>query len=568
MTSEQVLEAQKEIKVTQRSFSGGMNLFRDPSKLQEDEYTLLSNGRPRFDTIEPIKLPLEIMDGVPPGKKQGCYAAGSYILLFVAGLAYYRNFDNPAVTHFTPVAGFTAMSATVDYIFAALVPASFNNYTRKLAPSENVKDDVLFVGSISGSPQCIVVQDGINQPQIISTVVAARTAYTYLQWTTTFREYIPVGTVMRYIGSILYIVSPDRSQIYRSVSGRPLDFMVIIDTLGNKLPSEMDGGASMVSHKASFNPIIEIKPLNTQDGAFIVSTVADTIKVIPDFTDLQYGEPSFSNIPLFSTGVISPHSITELLGDTVLVDVKGLVSFNAVEQAGIEGQNSPFSLQISELFNGINQTVTCAISFDNYGFFALDSIYGYGVLIYDTLLEKFVSFDLLSNVEGKILQFAELKISGRRSLFFITDDNKLFEYNASSSTALCGLYTRELCSNDPEVEQYLTGLKLIFLDTEEAGSVSVTPILDRFRGETLSKSLKVNLIPQAYPIDIPFGNSNTDTTKNIIFKWNKEQVSWKIGFLIQWNFHSNLSHFSSMSKAEMSEITLEDQGISIYTPSV
>src|SRR5437773_363986 len=82
-----------EFKKIQDSFIGGMNRASDPSRIGDNEYTLLINGRARYDTITPIKLPLQLTTGLPlSGNMQGCYGAGSIILIFIDGLAYVRDF--------------------------------------------------------------------------------------------------------------------------------------------------------------------------------------------------------------------------------------------------------------------------------------------------------------------------------------------------------------------------------------------------------------------------------------------------------------------------------------------
>lgn len=44
-------------------------------------------------------------------------------------------------------------------------------------------------------------------------------------------------------------------------------------------------------------------------------------------------------------------------------------------------------------------------------------------------------------------------------------------------------------------------------------------------------------------MEIPFGNSNEDSTKNITFTWvNGLRTGWKTGLFIEWNFRASLSN--------------------------
>src|SRR6478736_10320565 len=88
----------------QTSFSGGLNLLLEDSRLPViikpkegqtsydatyNQYRIGSNIRTRFDVATPTKASVE--DGfAPAGLKQGILTFGNYIIIFVAGDAYYR----------------------------------------------------------------------------------------------------------------------------------------------------------------------------------------------------------------------------------------------------------------------------------------------------------------------------------------------------------------------------------------------------------------------------------------------------------------------------------------------
>lgn len=401
------------ITYTQSSFEGGMNLLSLDTNLQPNQYIKGINVRSRFGDIEPIKAPIEIKTGLPDEiiLMQGLYSFGSLMVVFVDGLAFYRLATASA---WVQIAGF-AMSEIANRIYCCGVPQSSLNYSRTnigATPSAGV---TLESTTIATSPVALVVQDGINQPWLIFSDGTARISSTYDQWdVTTNREYIPIGLQMVYFDGILFLVSADKKRIYRSVSGRPLDFVIAIDNGANKISD-----AEITSFAVDSNEINLLTQLNTD--SLIVGTAYSAYSVTPDFTPetLLYGEPIFSQIFLFTAGVSNQFCFADILGDFAFIDKEGLKSFNGVIQLKFEGNNTIFSLSISKLFNQITQDDPCVGSFDNYTFFAVKTSLGNGtILVYDNINKCFPSVDILSI--GTIKQFASTYTSSRQRFFVMT----------------------------------------------------------------------------------------------------------------------------------------------------
>lgn len=527
----------------QQSFIGGLNQEVDPTRIDRDQYPLLINGRNRYGNIEPVKLPLEIMSSeFPAGIMQGTFAAGNILIVFVAGQAYYKDWEYPN-SSFLKINGF-ALSPDAPVVFAEAVPISYMNFGR--TPEERsgtFNTDILLSTITAASPQGIVCQDGINPPQIITSAMTARTLNNYAKWELTNREYVPVGRQMRYINGVLWIVSADGRRLYRSVTGRPLDFMVIIKPIsGDKYPTEEEGGAANVAHTVDYDVITVLERLNTDDGSFYVSTNKISYAVTPNYDKLVLGEPTFRNRTLFSTGGVSSFCFVEMLGDNAFADFNGLRSFNAILQTKNEGRNSPFGKRLGPILQGIQQDYVAAIVFDNYALFGLNTIYGRGIVVYDELREQFSAVDYYTGV-GQIKQFAEIKVVGNRYLFFITTDDKLFLWAGSEDTARCHLYIGEWCSGNPELEQHIDKLKLVFIDSKEAGTVFATSYVDgKAISQPLSATLEVTNSDNPSNISVPFGDATTDRVKILSFDFGRTLAGWKAGFLVSWNFQAKLSH--------------------------
>ncbi len=551
------------------SFSGGLNLKDDPTKLQPGEYPLCINGRPRYDIVEPIQKPLHITDPVfPTGENinyQSGYSAGNFSVLFINGQGFYKDELNPLSTYtqifledgVTPL----QMDAGVERIYACLVPASTINYARKPATSD-ASATVALTSQIAASIQALVLQDGVNQPYVLLATGQARVTQTYAEWTMDSREYVPIGTLMLYHpdSNILYIVSANRDgtpgpTVYRSVSGRPIDFMVVLDTTGNKLPDEAAGGATAVSMQIDYNNITCLALVNSNVKSFFLSTLYNSWLITPDYTKTLFGEPTFTNRSLFNTGAINNFAFSDILGDSAFVTFKGIRSFNAVLNDRNEGRNKPFSAQVFRLFKNIIQTAPASILFDDYIFFALTTVYGEAVVIYDTIKMQYAAWDIYEGI-GAIKQFWTVKTPISDKLLFITWDNRLFEHFATKDNfELCQHYIGDFTSGMPNTEQKVDSVKPVFINAHQKGIITIQGYVDGKSIGVIEKTAQDFALEQASPITPPFGPSNKTVINNLTFQFDPEaHQGWKAGFLVSWKFNAALSHIQITS----SPVTLDN----------
>jgi hypothetical protein len=550
----------KQLAFLQNSFAGGLNQQVDGSRLAANEYTLLTNGRVRFNVVEAVKQPLDI---TPEGVAliQGVYAAGSYSIVFADGKAYFRN-ESVSGSAFTQIAGFQ-MSTDATALYAVAVPASTINFVRKTSvTATSVNAQVLFTTPVAASPQALLVQDGVNQPWVIFPDGTARVTNNYNQWTTTEREYVPIGRQMLWHEGILYIVSGDGLSVFRSLSGRPLDFMVVIDSAGNKLPDETDGGALAISHKVDYAPITCIASINSPDGSFFVSTARTSYAVRPNYDFLVYGEPTFDNVFLFSTGAAGQFAFVDILGDAALIDYSGIRSFNAVQQFRIEGKNSPFSAKIDKLLAATPQIAPAAVTFDNYGLFAVTTVFGRAIAVYDTLSQQWVSLDLLSNLaDTAIIMFAEVKTNLTRKLLCCTASSVFELYSESQTlTEIPGFLTQEFNSGDPAMSQKATHLQLTFLDVLGPGTVSVKCVEDGKLGTTRTSRLIAPRETAATTGIPPVLRGSVDKVRTLTVPvLDIAKTCWKFASYIRWTFPGKLAAVKLLSNADTAQVSIEEQ---------
>lgn len=532
-------------------FSGGMCRNTDPSGIADNEYALLINGRNRYGNLAPIKGLTEKTSDIPAaiGTYQGLYGFDSVMILFAGGLAFAKDFSL-AGSAFQQVPG-VFLSENVDTVFAAAVPASWMNLERKLEDGESTSSELAFYSEVFGTPSAIVAQDGISRPYLIFSTGQARIAKSFGEWSNEEltgidkREYVPVGKQMYYSPEgIFYIVSADGTEIYRSVTGRPLDFVVAIDSNGDKLMPLSSGKeeASRLSYKVDYSKItclseVGAPPRIAEEGqGFFVSTRKKSWLVFPNYGSTVFGEPTFSNQSLFPTGAVNNFSLIDILGDKALITESGITSFNSVLSVANEGKNAPLHDKIFKLFElnreQIIQNTTAAINSDNYGFFALDTVYGPAVLVYDTLRKQYSAIDIYPEVEGKIKQFAEVKVNGARYLYFITTNNQMFEMFTGGVQQM-SFFLKEAMDVDAEKELIPRRVRVVLDSIESDGAVIVTPYTDSLAGTSMSRSVTSSTVVNTIPIAFPFGASASDDVSNKTFDISSPITGDRIGLWIQ-----------------------------------
>jgi len=497
-------------------------------------YPIAFNVRVRDGLVEPINKPKKLTLGLPEGNYQGNYAASVFSLVFIDGKAWIKNFAIEGSNYYQIKN--LALDPDVEYIYAALVPASSMNHGREAGT--NPSDAITLVSGITGTPQSVVVQDGINQPWIIDSQGNARLAQGYTSWTPDKREYVPIGSRMVHSGSVLYIVDAEGNKLLRSLTGRPLDFMVIIKPDGNRLDNEAEGGAAQVSHAVDFEKITCLASVGLQDNSIFVSSGRISHFVTPNPELRIFGEPRFNNTFLFSTGAFNQFSFVELLGDNAFIDELGVRSFNAIRSTKNEGQNASFSRSVNELFRKIDQNVTATIKHDNYGMFAMNSIHGPVVVIFDEQTNGFVSVDTLEGVD-QIKMFSEIKVAGKRRLLFITEDNSLYEFDAGDGVERAQIYLGDFTAAHPDQQQVPKKITLTFDNVRTGGMVYATYQVDGKKAATRSRAIEASTFVSTDTK--PFPGSDAKSLVSVVIPTPDILAGKRVGVFIEWDFQGSLA---------------------------
>lgn len=550
--------------IIQTDFSGGLNLFVDRFRLADDEYGKAFNIRIRDGSPAPIKAPLEDnmrfsvdVNGVPhyleiPGPLQGIYGFGTYALCFARGYAYYKDIS---ATYWTKVTNLT-LSITADYIYVQAVPATTITYGVKLNVADVIDGNTFDAGVsvynslvINGTTSGIIIQDGVSQPYFMwigNSGLNVKRLGRYADWTMTNREYVPIGKQMAVLDGILFIVSPDGKQIFRSVSGRYLDFVVNVDVNGNK-----GGDAYTTSYAVSANIITALLPIKS--GLLLVGTFDTSYPIEIDWNTLIFGEPTFNNTRSFHAGFVSQFCYAELLNDYSFIDIDGIRSFNALSALNNEGRDSVFSAKVGKLFDGIVQVsgLCCSAVVNNYAFYACKTTSGDVVLVYDLTTEKWVCLD--NYTIGSIKMMAVINEALSPILYAITESS-IYKLFSATNALEAHIELKTQVSGNGHVEYKLNNYRPIF----DFGTTDVvaraSEVANNREGKTLEHTFTFDVASVNYPVNYPIYWNTKPNVDNHRFNFAQHaKIAYKVGVNLSWIGNAKLIQ----SQLDLDEITRE-----------
>jgi hypothetical protein len=551
----------------QNTFSGGMDYYDKDTDIdwlptytttRASSYKLGINCRNRGGKLEAIQTPVDITFNLN-GNPQGVYSFGNVIISFYSGRAYYQV---PGMTTWRRVPQLQ-LDTTVPIIYAEAVTGITNNFLRSAVPAvvggvtqANSAGGIILTPAlfISGTPAGIICQDGINQPWIITydpvnNIATSRLLGTYNTWNNdpnnpNSREYVPIGTKMRFHPSgILFLLAPDGTTIYRSVSGRPCDFMINIDTNGNKLATEALGGAGTTSFAVDFDTVNIISVGDSQ--TIQVGTPHNFYGMTLNYTSTIFGEPTFTKAYQIQSGVVNHQALTYSLQDTVFIDYDGIKSFNEVNTLKFKGLEGPFSKNISQLFiyssEGIKypivQNVCAAANYDDYCLFSVKTKFGYCVAVYDALNSVWVSIDINEATIDGVQMFATLLTPTTTYCVCQTQRGKIYSLFANSSNTRCqaSLFTAAITSGTFFAEIKTNSIKVALENNLLPGTMFVREFVDEERGQELAKPIKGVTSGMNFPLRFPFSFDNTSRMQNIVYPFNQGITGTKLSYLASWS---------------------------------
>lgn len=610
------IQTQSGSEYNQSSFLGGMNLLGDDSRLQTNQYRAGFNCTNRYDTLDPV-LKSMLDPAAPLGVKQEFVTFGNYLILFVAGLAYYRHYLSEGWTN---IVGFK-MSTDAPRFWTAAIPVSTTNYVRIAATGVKNSGTSDPAGAIElsnvaaagqGNLPGLLVQDNINQPQFIfldlNGIPTCRVTQSFVQWFITytdatntvvatdlndvqldFREYVPIGSSMTWEDGVLYVTAQDGESILRSVSGRPLDFVINITNIlaANTTPqvweytdpfselsydvtvpayTQSGGGAfdignvfhaggdvTTTSYSVGVGGITCLRPLSS-GGIFVAASNANfaVTKNMSNNAPKIFGEYTFLRTFLFNSTCLSDRVIFDSIGDTRFISLTGVRSFNAIAQTNNEGRNVSFTATIAGAFGSEDDpivqdaTETAAILFNDYELYAVQTIFGPCLIKYDTLSQCWTSFDT-TQVNGRAIKIlGKIELTVRR-LYAITDDDKLYSLYVGPDTEEAEFRSVGICANilyansdvklaNPKSEIKLGKVRAILNRITEDTTCGLLPYVNNRLASVTEETKQITYEPPSTP-DVSSTKLPDVNTQLMNLFWSTPNCGqgWKVFLVFKWS---------------------------------
>lgn len=531
------------MKISQLSFAGGMTGQYDPTKTDPTQYRVGLNCRVRKNAIEGAYAPVRIPS--PATTHQALFALDDKLIL-ISGATMYQVRPDLGDVH---IIASTTLNPTADYIYHVNVPAP-SNFIMKMGGAT-----AEYNSAVSTMPECAVLQDGISQPYLLASNLSYRAAHTYVDWSFDFPEYVPVGKQMCFSGNKLYIVSPNGRRIYQSVSGRPLDCVINVDgTTGEK-----QGDADTTYIAVAAAPATAISA--NQGGGFLAFTYYGAYAgYIDAAVDSYFGEPYIQPAELFPVGAVGQYGFAYSNGQSVFVSPSGIQSFNQVAQQFRESNNTPFGAAIVDYIIRPITRVATAVA-DDYIFFGLKTIFGDGILVYDTRLSAFVSIDLV----GEVKEFAVLRTGGLDRVFYITTANELYElplYSGTRSTfsVALGHYSKQDGGTQLRPCSSHVALTGIISDGSFSMRTYVDSALVNTSAQTVDREMASSNILDVDPLSIMFERGAQAMIVNGAYK--DMPYGYSVAFIATCSADARLTTFAGILQERTVDLPVVDDIIS------
>jgi len=252
---------------------------------------------------------------------------------------------------------------------------------------------------------------------------------------------------------------------------------------------------------------------------------------------------------------LSDRTILDTLGDTRFIDLTGVRSFNAILQEQNEGRNDVFSKTIQaaltklpadteDLIQDANNSA--AILYDNYELYAVQTIFGPAIAVYDTLNSCWSSFDINQTNGKRIKQFAKIELTIQR-LYAITEDDKLYTLyigpDKSSaafrtiSMSRCGVTedAQTIQQSTPRAEVKLSNFRCVLDRLTEDVTMTVTPFVNNrlTLQSAITKSISYTAPALPYTGSIVMPDVDTQLN-NLLFTFLNTGQGWQAFVLVQW----------------------------------
>ena len=265
-----------------------------------------------------------------------------------------------------------------------------------------------------------------------------------------------------------------------------------------------------------------------------------------------FGEYTFLREFLFTASCISDRGIVpDINGDTGFIDLTGLRSFNSILQTENEGRNTPFSKDVSSLFFGIIQSgnTVAAAKFDDYAFFAVNTVYGYVLIVYDTINNIYASVDIKQgDTDVGIKQLVNISTE-QTALFGLTVDDKVVQLYKGPSTDEATVRFMSVCSQNPKIELKQSMFRCVINEITQNSEVTLaTFVNNRISGNPQTKEITYVAPNPVYSQNPYFSDANTQIN-NLLFTQPNMGQGWKSWNVLSWTGGGKITNVLTVADA-------------------
>jgi hypothetical protein len=152
----------------------------------------------------------------------------------------------------------------------------------------------------------------------------------------------------------------------------------------------------------------------------------------------------------------------------------------------------------------------------------------------------FVGLDLLDGI-GAIKQFAKTSEPTGIRLFFITEDDRLFEFGAADTKETCRFYMGDWTASVGRVVQTLGRASIVFTNVTEETQVKLTVFGDRVEAAGAVYTLEAGSVSDAPVEPLPYKRAATSCSGMVDYVQSIKKTHFAVGVMVAWNTAAKLA---------------------------
>jgi len=186
-----------------------------------------------------------------------------------------------------------------------------------------------------------------------------------------------------------------------------------------------------------------------------------------------------------------------------------------------------------------------AINFNDYVLFSVNTVFGYVIVVYDTINGVYQSLDIAQLGGHAAKQFAAIT-TPNLALYAITDDDRVVQLYASANFDTATIRFGALCNQDLEKELKLINFRCILDAFIQDSSVTASVFTNNRFDTSLTQKLKYTNPP--VPYEGPNIGADVGTqSDSLYFPFTESTMGWKTFATLTWTGGGNINSCSGLT---------------------